>query len=235
MSRSGRCALACGQHVQSLRIAGARVAHGMREAAHRLEVLREHVDPAIDHGLDVRAHALEIRCQRLDGGRGIALFDGADGRGVVGRAAVRKIVAVHGGEHDVAQPHQLHRTRNVRGLLRIEPTTRVAGVDGAEPAGTSADRAHQHDGGGAGVPAFADIGAFRLLAHRAQPMFADDAPDGRKGGTARHGRPQPTRLAGGGRVAGHVRVPAGFPGSIPDPILDGGEALRSDVFFAAAH
>jgi len=40
------------------------------QAPHRFDVLREHVEPALDDGLDVLERALEIGRERLDRGVG---------------------------------------------------------------------------------------------------------------------------------------------------------------------
>src|SRR5688500_575428 len=93
------------------------------------------------------------------------------------RAAVIEIVAVDGGAHDVPESHQLHAARDVRGLFEIEPAAWIAGVDRAEAAGARAHRAHQHDGGRARVPAFADVRALRLFAYGGETVLAHDVPD----------------------------------------------------------
>ena len=61
------------QHGQRLLVAGARIAHRMRQAPHGLDVLREHLQAGIDHGFHVAQHALEIRRQRFDRGLRSAL------------------------------------------------------------------------------------------------------------------------------------------------------------------
>ena len=134
---------------------------------------------------------------------GVRALDGADGRRIVRRAAVRQVVAVDRGEHDVVQAHQLDRAGDVLGLLGIEPAARIAGIDRAEAASARAHRPHQHDGGGAGVPAFADVRALGLLADGAQTVLAHDVLDGLEARAARQRRPQPGRLASGrrGRLA----------------------------------
>ena len=66
----------------------------MGQPPHGLDVLRKHFGPRIDDGLDIAQHALEIRRQRLDGGRGRAMLDGADAGRVVRRAAIGQIIAI---------------------------------------------------------------------------------------------------------------------------------------------
>ena len=114
-------------------------------------------------------------------------------------AAVRQIIAIDGGQHHVAQLHQLDGARGVLGLLRIEPAVRVAGVDRAEAAGARAHRAHEHDGGSARVPALPDVGTLGLLAHGGEAMLPDERAHGVVARTG--GRPglQPRGLAASGR------------------------------------
>src|SRR5690606_26423095 len=53
------------QHIERLLVAGSGIAHGMREATHRLNVLRKDIDAAIDHDFDMRMITLEVRGQRF--------------------------------------------------------------------------------------------------------------------------------------------------------------------------
>ncbi len=119
VSTVGLVLLGVREHGERLLIAGARIAHGMRQPLHRLDVLREHFESRIHHGLDVAQHALEIRRQRFDGDVRRAPLDGANGAGVVPGAAIRQIVAIHRGEHDVLELHELDAARGVLGLLRV--------------------------------------------------------------------------------------------------------------------
>ena len=174
VSTSGRCALAAARTFDALPIAGARIAHRMGQALDRFHVLRENLQARIHDRTHMLEHAGEIGCQRLDRGVWIALLDRPHGRRVMRRAAVRQVVPIDRREHHVLEPHELDRARHVLRLLGIEPPPRIAGVDRAEAAGPGAYGAHEHDGGGAGIPAFADVGALRLLADGAQPMIAND-------------------------------------------------------------
>ena len=169
--------LRVGEHRERLVVGRARIAHRMRQAAHRFDVLREHVQAAVDDRLDVAQHALEIRRQRLDRGVGIESLDLADAGGEMRRAAVGQVVAIDRGEHHVLQLISCTVRRGVGRLLRIEPAARIAGVHGAEAAGARAHLAHQHDRGRAGVPAFTDVRALGFLAHRGEPMLAHRLPD----------------------------------------------------------
>ena len=107
------------QNAERLLIARTRIAHGMREPLHRLDVLRKDFESRIHHGLDIAQHALEIRRERFDGDVWRAPLDGANGFGVVPGAAIRQIVAIHRGEHDVLELHELDAARRVLGLFRV--------------------------------------------------------------------------------------------------------------------
>ena len=128
VSTVGLVLLGVREHGEGLLVARARIAHRMRQPLHRLDVLREHFEARIHHGLDVAQHALEIRRQRFDGDVRRAPLDGANRSGVVRGAAIRQVVAIHRGEHDVLELHELDAARGVLGLLRVEPAARIAGV-----------------------------------------------------------------------------------------------------------
>ena len=210
---------------ERLRIACARVADRVRQPADGLDVLGKHLEPAVDHRLDVGQCTLEVRGQGFDGRIRTAALDLADARGEVRGSAVRQVVAIDRSEHDIAQAHEFDGTRGVRGLIRVEPSARIPGVDRTEPARASTDLAHQHQGRGTGVPAFADVGTLRFLADRREAMLADRLPHLVETRARRHGRPQPGGLAGGlRRVAAHGGL---------DPVLDRDDALGGAVFLPA--
>ena len=228
----GGCAkaLGAGQHMERALVAGARIAHRGRQAAHRLEVLREDVRARREdrrHGL--RA-ALEVGRQRLDpGGRGTAL-DGADAGRVVRRAAIRQIVPIDRREHHVVETHQRHRLGHVGRLVGVQPAARIAGVDGAKPAGAGADAAHEHDGGDAGVPALADVGAVGFLADRGQRVLANKTPHLAVAPSRADAHAQPRRLWPAlrlGLAGPRIEIDR------LDAVLDGGEALGRVVFASA--
>src|SRR5690606_40854188 len=79
-------------------------------------------------------------------------------------------------------------------LLVIQPAVGIAGVHGAEAAGTGAYRPHQHDGGGTIGPALAHVRAVGLLAYGAQTMLADVALDRLEAIPSRRLDPQPPGL-----------------------------------------
>jgi hypothetical protein len=163
-----------GEYVEGEAVARTRIAHGAGEPLDGFHVLCEHLQAGIHHRGDGILVAFEVRRQRFDGGLGIHGADGADTGGVVGSAAVGQIVAVHGREHHVAQPHEPDRFGGLCRLVGIEPAFRVSRVHGAEAAGAGADRAHEHDRGRAVRPALGQVGAVRLLADRGQPVLVHD-------------------------------------------------------------
>ena len=85
-------------------------------------------------------------------------------------AAVGEIVAVDRGDHDMGEPELDGGLRDMLRLGRIERAGH-AGLDVAEGAGAGAGVAHDHEGGVLLVPAFADIRAAGLLAHRDAGRF----------------------------------------------------------------
>ncbi len=115
------------------------------------------------------------------------------------RAAIGQIVAIDRGDDDVRKAQLGDRLRHVLGLGRIErlrqPRRHVA-----EGAGARAGVAHDHHGGVALLPALADVGAGRLLAHRDEAVLAQHARASRR--TAREAAGTRTRIQSGLRSTG---------------------------------
>src|SRR6185437_5921510 len=103
----------------------------------------------------------------------------------------------------------------------------------AKAARARADRAHDHDGRSAGVPALADVRAARLLTDRRQPMRAHRLAHEVIAGAKRQWSAQPRRLARQPAGIGNAAAAAFAPGL--DAVLDGRKPLWRTVFFAAAH
>ncbi len=116
----------------------------------------------------------EVGDQHLDGAAGLQAADLADGVGEDVRAAVGQLVAVHAGEHGVAQAHLPHRFRHPQRLLFVQRLG-APGLDVAEAAGAGAGVAHQQEGGRAAAPALAQVGAERLFAHGVQRLAPHQA------------------------------------------------------------
>src|ERR1700722_932704 len=71
------------EHAHRLLVSRARIAHWVRQAPDRLDVLRKHFQSGINNRLDVRQDAFKIGSQRLDSRRRTALLDRAYARRVV--------------------------------------------------------------------------------------------------------------------------------------------------------
>eukprot|EP00967_Tisochrysis_lutea_P093905 scaffold136168_cov32-Tisochrysis_lutea.AAC.5 len=80
-------------------------------------------------------------------------------------AAVGKVIAIDRGEHNIVNAPLHDGSGSVERLIRIRRRGSRVGVDGAELAATGARVAEEHYGSRSPVPALADVGALRLLAH----------------------------------------------------------------------
>ena len=87
------------------------------------------------------------------------------------RTEVGQVVAVNRSNNDVTQLLNVGTSGNLFWLVMIKPAIRVSGFHRAKAAAACADVAHHHDGGCTVIPAFAEIGATRLFAHREQVLF----------------------------------------------------------------
>src|SRR5690606_18632501 len=116
--------------------------------------------------------AVEVRDQQLHPGVRVERLDRADGLGVQPGAAVGEIVAGHPGDRRIAQPHRVHALGDPARLVGVE-LGRFAGVDLAEVTPAGALLAADQEGRLAVLPAFEDVGAARLLAHRVQTLAPD--------------------------------------------------------------
>ena len=114
-------------------------------------------------------------------------------------AAVGEIVAIDRGDDDMGEPELGGRLGDMLRLMRIERAGQP-GLDVAERAGAGAGVAHDHEGGVLLVPAFADIRAARLLAHRGEAVFAYDVAGVGIAARDRRADPDPVRLGRRQRV-----------------------------------
>ena len=204
VSTAGRWRLACASTCKGLFIARARIAHRMGEAAHGFDVLRElPADPGTSTTVSTSrstpwksgVSASTAVCG-LASSRVMARYAG----GIVAGAAIRQIVAVHRGEHDVLELRMSSTVRAARSPAPRRPASRAdcLRIHRAEAAGTRARRAHEHDGRRAeSVPAFTDVRAFGLFAH------------GRRGGA----RATMSLTAAEARTAGCLRAQPRRPGA----------------------
>ena len=131
-------------------------------------------------------------------------FDDAD---ELPRAAVGQVVAVDAGDDDVLEPERAGGFGDVEGFEPVD-RPRHPGLDVAEGAGPRARIAEDHHRGVLLRPAFPDVGARRLLAHRRQAEAAHQRTRLGKGGRGRRADAQPVGLAGaeGGSGVDHLRV-----------------------------
>src|SRR5579863_2596173 len=148
------------------------------------------------HGIEVPA---KIGRKRLDASFGEGASDFANRLSEVPRSAIGKIVAIHAGDHHVAQTQGSSHTRDVRRLLRIERTGMTALGNGAESASARTQIAQDHERRGAAMEALVKVGTPRGLAYRIQAQAAKLAlqiVDGCKMAAALS---QPNRQPGAGR------------------------------------
>ena len=90
------------EHLERARIASART-RGAIQARHRLDVVVEHVGPRVEDDAQRRLVPLEIRDQHLEAAGGDPRPRLGDRPGEVRRAEVRQVVAIDGGDDDVAE------------------------------------------------------------------------------------------------------------------------------------
>ena len=109
--------------------------------------------------------------------------------------AVGEIVAVDRSHDDMRKPKLGDRVTDARGLVFVQRTGQ-AGAHIAEGAGAGAGVAHDHEGGVALVPAFADVGTARLLAYGRELEFAHEAQGLGEHRRAGRAHADPGRLAG---------------------------------------
>src|SRR5207244_12077369 len=113
---------------------------------------------------------------------------------------VLQVVAVDGGDDDVAELHLGRSLREAQRLERVGRTVGPAGVDIAVAAGAGAGVAEDLEGRRAAPPTLGDVRAPRLLADRVQPLAVDERADVEVAGVpARGPHLHPLRPAGPGR------------------------------------
>ena len=144
------------------------------------------------HRLDVVVHDIGRRSAQNRQGAVVAATEighqdfnlrgrrcGADGLNAghkVGRSAVAQIIAVHAGDHHVAQLQGGNGARQVGRLIGIE-RIRAAVAHVAKRAAARAFVTHDHEGRRAFAKAFANIRAGRLFANGDQVVVAQDFLD----------------------------------------------------------
>ena len=178
------------------------------EPRHRLGVVVVDLGGGVEHGADRLLAPLEIGDEHLDGAVGELRVDLADGLGEDVGAEVGEIVAVDRGDHRVLEI-ELGDCRGDAGRLLDVVRGRASVRDRAVGAVTRADVAEDHEGGGAMLPALADVGAVGLGAHGMQPKVLHQLLHAEIVRTAGGPYFQPRRLAlgeRGGSVSAHDLV-----------------------------
>ncbi len=194
------------EHMQAAVVLGA-AAHQRCQALHGFQVVVEDVRARFHDRLKGVVLAIEIRHKDFDGDAGNLGAHGLDGAGKVVRAAVRHVIASHGGDDDVVQAEALRGLGHALRLVRFEGEG-LRRLHRAKTAGAGAAVARDHEGGRALAPAFPAVRALGLLAHGVQFEVGDErlgAPENR---IARQLHANPVRLLflvqGGVYFDGHV-------------------------------
>ena len=152
------------EHAQRLFVAGAPVANARRQAADGFQIVREDFRPGIHHDVERAQVATEIAAEDLDPRAGDAFVNRAHGIGEDQRAAVREIVAVDRGQHEIAPAQLTHRLGDAHRLEPIDDAMRAAGLHVAEAASARADVSEDHDRRGTDAPTLREVWARRFLA-----------------------------------------------------------------------
>src|SRR5687768_1646958 len=134
--------------------------------------------PRVEHGADAVHVPLEVRDQYLHRTPGNLLVNLPDRLGEDVRAEVREVVAVHGRDDRVLEPHLGYGCRDARRLAHVV-LRRPAVRDRAIAAVPRTHVAEDHERRGAVLPTFADVGAMRLFAHRVEVQLAHQVPEPR--------------------------------------------------------
>ena len=152
---------------------------------HRLDVVIQDVRPGRHHRSERRFLAVEIGDQHLHAHARAGDSQPADRLGEDARPAVVQVVASHARDDDVVQVQLLQRLRDPARLIEVVDE-RLAGLHGAEPAGTGTRVAEDHHGRGPLVPTLAHIRAVRFLADGVERQPVKEPPNILIGFSRRH-------------------------------------------------
>ena len=134
---------------------------------HGFQIMIEHIRPRRHHHFQSAILAQEIRRQYLNRRTRGRRANGADGGREMRSTAISQIIAIHAGDHHMAQPKRSNCFCDPARFIRIQRLWNT-GRDIAEGTGAGAGLAHDHHGGVALRPAFADIRAGCFFAYRDQ-------------------------------------------------------------------
>ncbi len=151
-------------------IAG-RGSHGALETSHGLDVVVEHLGPGIADGGEVAGRTPQIRDQDLDADAGARGMNGPHRGGHDAGTAVVEVVSRDHREHGEIEIESADGLGDPFGFVRVGYLG-FAGVDEAEPTGSRAALAQEHERGRALVPALEDVGAACFFAHGDEPEFS---------------------------------------------------------------
>jgi hypothetical protein len=129
--------------------------------------------PRLEDGVDRVLVALEVGDEHLDRASGKLLVDLPDGLGENVRPKVGEVIAIDRRDDGVAET-QLGDRRCDAPRLGDVVLRRTAVRDGAVSAVPRAGVAEDHEGGGAVIPALAEVRAMRFLAHRVEVELAHE-------------------------------------------------------------
>lgn len=164
--------LGMAEHIEAALKAGAE-ADLFVEAGHGFGVVIEDVGAGIEDDVHRRMGALKIGNEDFDAAAGNAVADGVDGGGKQGGPAVGLVIAIDAGDDGEAEAHAGDGFGDAVGFVVIDGE-RGALLDGAEAAAAGAEVAEDHEGGGAAVPAVADVGTGGAFADGVQFEVGDE-------------------------------------------------------------
>lgn len=210
----GAVAAGEGEDVEGLLVIGLR-ADATIETGDRFHVVVIDVGAGIEDAGDGGVISVEVGSEDFDAGRGEGAANGADGFGPVVRAAIGKFIAIDAGEDDVFEAHFRGHLGDVFRFLRVQAEVLLGGValrDGAEAAAARAEVAEDHEGGGATVKAFMNVGAAGRFADGVEVFLAEFAFEFADGFEVRLGLAEPEGEAGPGSLDLHERFAGGSGG-----------------------
>ncbi|MCG3140604.1 MAG: hypothetical protein HDKAJFGB_01677 [Anaerolineae bacterium] len=187
------------QNVQSLVVSRAAVAHSVREAAHRFDILRDDFGLRVHNFFHLQRVAAKIGRQDFDDGARRAFFDFAHGLGKDARAAVRQIVAVHARNDDVIQIQFRQRFAHAARFVHVHHAARIARFHRAKAARARTRVAENHNRQRTRAPTFADVGTARFAANGIQFERADEPFEPRVLFAERRAHANPFGMASGRR------------------------------------